>query len=69
MVRTYCVTFGQLHPLRDNWVEVEAKDREEARRLVLARIGKHWASIYPKSEFNTEMFPGGRVGLTLKEGD
>jgi hypothetical protein len=64
-MKTFCVTFGQNHPLKDNWIEVKALNYEEARKLAVDVLGNHFAFIRPKDEFDIECFPGGKVGLTL----
>lgn len=64
---TFMVTFGQRHPLKDYWIEVEALDEQAARKTMLAVFGSNWAFIYEKEGFNSEYFPGGKVGKTLRE--
>ena len=33
-MKSYFVTFGQYHPLRDFWIEIFAADEDHARRGV-----------------------------------
>lgn len=63
---TFCVTFGQDHPLRDNWIEVEAPNAEQARARVFESFGSKWSFLYLKDEFNPKYFPGGKVGITIE---
>lgn len=62
----FCVTFGQDHPLRDSWVEVEADNEEVARKAVFGVFDMRWAFMYKKEHFNPDYFPGGRVGRTIE---
>jgi hypothetical protein len=64
----FYVTFMQYHPLKDNWVEVEAVDMEEAREKVLHVFGQKFAFVYPQDMFMGSCihFPGGKVGRTIK---
>ena len=62
----YCITFGQIHFLRDCWVEIKAWDEPSARRLAFKVLGDKWAFIYPKREFDFTHFPNGRVGRVLE---
>ena len=62
----FMVTFGQVHPLRDNWVEIEASTYERARELVFSTFGVKWSFIYHEENFNARYFPRGKVGRTLE---
>lgn len=62
----FFVTFGQAHPLKDNWIEVEADNEKEARELVFIMLGKFWAFMYDEKHMTPEYFPKGKVGNTLR---
>ncbi len=64
----FCVTFGQVHPLRDNWIEVEAENERIARELVFARLGDKWAFMYSRDRFTPQDFPSGKAGWTIRGG-
>lgn len=45
---------GEPHPLgmhKDGYAVIEAPNFETARKIATAIFGKHWAFMYPKSEF------------------
>jgi len=69
-LRRFFLTFGPDHiggcpdPRVDpaGWVEVRARDMEEARRLVVSRFGLSWAFCYVEAEFTDNVhgwFPRG----------
>ena len=61
----FCITFGQSHPLRDNWIEIEAKDRHSAREAAFLIFKGNWSNIYPKGDFGAEYYPLGKAGKTI----
>lgn len=66
MPNKFMITFGQIHPLKDCWIEVIADTENEARAKVFECIGKHWAFIYTEAEFEALYFQGGKVGRTIE---
>lgn len=66
---TYYITFGQKHPLRDNWIEVEAPNYDACSKEVFDIFGSKYAFIYPEKEMTFKRmafnFPGGKVGNTI----
>ena len=62
----FYLTFGQDHPLRNGWVEIEAPTYGEVRELVHGVFGTHWSMLYKEGEFEKEYFPLGKIGETLK---
>lgn len=62
----FMITFGQRHPLRDNWIEIEAPDEALARLEIISVIGKYWAFSYEEALFEPKYFPGGRVGKVIE---
>jgi|HubBroStandDraft_2_1064218.scaffolds.fasta_scaffold190300_2 hypothetical protein len=65
----FCVTFPQWHPLRDNWIEIEAETEDKCRAAVVYMFGIRWGFIYEKSTHKPEFFPGGQAGRTINEED
>jgi hypothetical protein len=65
-MKTYYFTFGQRHPLRDNWIEIIAPDGQIARDETIARFGLRWAMQYNDADWRPEYFSGGRVGRVLE---
>jgi hypothetical protein len=79
----YAITFGQryrnrahpvlagIHP--DGWVEIEAKDREEAHRIAHNALGQSWSMAYPmepvedEGVFQPQLHPRGRYELDAVE--
>ena len=61
----FCVTFMQYHPLVDNWIEIEASDKESARQAAFHVLKDKWSFIYPKEEFKSKYCPNGKVGKTV----
>lgn len=59
------ITFGQAHPLKDNWIEVEASNEGEARKALFDILGAKWAFIYEETEFEPKFYQGGKVGRTI----
>lgn len=68
-MKRFMVTFGQTHPLRDNWIEVIAEDYDQARDCVFAVLKDKWAFLYPEEGFEPQSFPGGKVGREIKYAD
>jgi hypothetical protein len=62
----FMITFGQYHPLRNHWIEIEAIDAEAARMKSFDQFGPKWAFLYAAKDFNPSYFPGGKVGETLR---
>jgi hypothetical protein len=62
----FCITFGQDHPLRDGWIEINAVDSMDARNKAFETFGRHWSFIYSNLEFNPKYFPLGKIGRTLE---
>ncbi len=64
----FYLTFGQGHPLRNGWVEVEANSFYEAHEKAFKFFGKFWSMLYLEKEFEKHQnyFPDGKVGRTLK---
>lgn len=62
---TFYITFGQISPFKDGWVEIEAECEEKARELAFKAFGSKWAFIYSKGKFDRTYFPLGKVGNTL----
>ena len=65
-MKTYCVTFGQSHPLRDGWIEVEAESESSARELAFDILGQKWSFMYAKDTFDDYYFSGGKYGTTIR---
>ena len=63
--KTFAVTFGQLHPLKDYWIEVEADNEGEARKALFIILGNRWAFIYPMDTFKPEGYLEGKIGRTI----
>ena len=40
-MQTYYFTFGQNHPLRDNWIEIMADDCGAARNRIVESFGNY----------------------------
>jgi hypothetical protein len=62
---TYCITFASDHPAANHWVEVEAEDELEARRIAFKNFGSKWSMIYLRENFNSPYFPAGKLGETI----
>lgn len=66
-MKTFYVTFGQLHPLRDNWIEIQAPTYEIAKAEAIRIFGNNFSYIR-ESESSGRMraiFPGGRAGRII----
>lgn len=61
----FYLTFGQNHPFRNNWVEVEAENEKRAREVVFETFGTKWAFLYIPERFKKYYFPEGKAGKTL----
>jgi hypothetical protein len=63
----YYFTFGQCHvhptidqlQMKDFWIEIEAKDSDSAREVMVKNYGNKWAFQYNEDNWNPEYFPGG----------
>lgn len=60
----FFVTFGQLHPLRDGYMIVEASSYENARAAVFEVLGSKWAFIQTE-DTNMSMYPLGPIGRPI----
>ena len=63
---TFYFTFGQDHPLRDFWIEIEALNGEIAREKMVEHFGAKWAFQYEEANFIPVYFPGGRAGRVVE---
>lgn len=68
---TYCVTFGQISPFRNGWVEIEVlREKDPAEAYDMAKeeadevLGR-WSNMYEKKDFTPENFPAGKIGETI----
>ena len=59
-------TFGQAHPFRDNYIEIEAPNGQIARDEIVIHFAPRWVGQYDDANWKPEYFPGGRVGRVLK---
>lgn len=60
------VTFGQKHPLRNGWIEVQATSAEEAKVAVEYALGKDgYSNIHDTTLFDIGLFPAGKYGEIL----
>lgn len=67
--KLFYVTFGSQHPLRDNWIEVEASFATTAREIVFDTFGGKFGHCWEGFQFTPETrvyFPLGKAGHTLK---
>lgn len=66
-MKTFYVTFGQSHPLRDNWVEIKAPTYEIAREEAFRVFGDKFAFIRETDSVGRMriIFPGGRAGKII----
>ena len=65
-MKTFYVTFGQRHPLRDHFVIVTASSYENARAAAMDVLGIKWAFIYEDCRDVLDNCPGGVVGATIE---
>lgn len=68
----FCLTFPVDHPLADNWIEIQASNRESAQQLAFHLFGDQWYQIYLNDaschflpQFDSSCFPSGKVGKTV----
>lgn len=64
-MKSFYVTFGQSHPLRDHWIEIQGANYEVARELAFETFGPKFAFFYRKEDFNPDYFEGGRAGRVI----
>lgn len=67
--KKFFVTFGQISPFRDGWVEVEASDHGKAIDEATEAFGRHYSNVYDADQWDAatrEMYPDGKLGRTLK---
>ena len=57
----FYATFTQRSPLRDNFVEIKAADREKAREAMHNHFADRWAFLYSQDEFDGQP---AKYGLT-----
>ena len=62
---TFYFTFGQRHPLQDNWIEIEAPSEDLAREEIHRLLSSKWSFLYTEETFKKEYFPGGKAGITV----
>ena len=62
---TFYFTFGQRHPLRDNWIEVEAPSEDAARNEMTRFFDGWWDCAYTEKTFRELYYPGGKAGITV----
>lgn len=66
----YFIVFGQKSPFRNGWVELEAKDMDQARERADYALGKDgYARVIFADDFTDETrshFPDGKIGATIK---
>ena len=62
----YFLTFGQDHPLRNGWIEIETWAYGIARTLAFQFFGKHWAHVYKEEDFEKGLYPSGKIGEILR---
>lgn len=67
MMKTYYATFMQYHPLKDNWIEIEAPDYESARQLMFKCFKDKWSFVYSEDQFRKDLYPLGKAGRTLRD--
>lgn len=65
-MKTYYVTFGQKSPFRDGWVEILAKNKEDAQKHANYVFGDKFSMLYDELHMNPMFFPAGRIGHILK---
>lgn len=58
----FYLTFGQSSPLKNGWVEVIAKNNEQARKKVFQEYSNKWSNLYTKKRFKKRYFPQGCLG-------
>lgn len=65
--KKFYVSFGQKHPLRNGWVEVEAPDYASARDAVFNIFGMKFAFIRETDDMARakDFFPAGQFGETI----
>lgn len=66
---TFCLTFGQRYfdephpsgiPVTPNgWVEIEAADIDEARKMAFETFGEWWSFMRERENFDETYFPVG----------
>lgn len=73
--RRWYVTFGPGHrraePIEityQGWVEVLAPAEMEARRMVMAELGRRWSFIYAEKDFEPKWYPLGRLATLTRRG-
>jgi hypothetical protein len=65
-MNTYYVTFGQSHPLRDNYITVRATSYDNARTVLFDVLGTKWAFIYENAKAVIDMCEKGPVGYVIE---
>ncbi len=65
-LQVYFFTFSAHHPLSDQWIEIHAPTREQARDKMFDLFGTTWASQYTTENFDHKYFPSGRSGKIIR---
>jgi hypothetical protein len=61
----WCFTFGCGSPLARYYVEIDGEDEHQARCRMVAMFSGHWASVYPRAEFEPQIAEYGLLPLVL----
>jgi hypothetical protein len=64
-MKTFYITFGHRSPFRDGWVEVQAKDLDDAFEKAREAMGSMYATCYSEESFEPQYFPAGKLGRTI----
>ena len=65
-LKAYYFSFGQDHPLKDNWVEIHAPNSDMARSEMVRLFGTKWGFQYEEADFHEEYCPLGRAGQVIE---
>lgn len=68
-MKTFYITFGQIHTHRINgvtvdcdcWVEIHSTFEKDARQKADELFGQKWSMIYKKYNFDSSHFPRGCI--------
>lgn len=61
--KNFYLTFGWGHPLKDGYILVKARDKEEARMKVVEQFRQKWANLYTEEVWDDRHFPDGEKGV------
>lgn len=53
-LKAFAITFGQAHPLRDNYCVIIAPDASKARAGAFQTFGEKWAFFYEYAEMEAQ---------------